>query len=179
MKEYLVVSAVGKDRPGLVNRITHEISTIGGNIELQRSTRMAAEFAVIILFSLDTARLRADLAIERMQALRTDDLFVHARRALADESDRGPQATRAALTATGADQPGLIDQVTQLLFRHNINIESLDYDVDHAPMSGQPLFRLHARLAIPGNLDVPALRTSLRRLEDDLHFDVMLQHPLV
>ena len=41
MKKYIIISAVGRDRPGFVNKITHAITELGGNIDLQRSTRMA------------------------------------------------------------------------------------------------------------------------------------------
>ena len=38
-KHYIVVSAVGRDRPGLVNHVTHEIRELGGNIEINYHDR--------------------------------------------------------------------------------------------------------------------------------------------
>ena len=121
MKHFIVVSALGKDRPGLVNRITHAINDLGGNIELQRSTRMAAEFAMLVLFSLEQGSPKD--AIARLNSICSNDLFINARSALSKEAERPANARTFELIASGADQPGIIDVVTLILFKHNINIE--------------------------------------------------------
>ena len=174
MKSYIVVSAVGKDRPGFVNKVTQAIRACGGNVEIQRSTRMADEFALIMLVSLTGA---AAGAIESLSALRTPDMFITARAALSPAEGAAP-ASLAQLEASGADQPGIIEAVTLLLFKHSINVESLDFDTESAPMSGEHLFRLTARLAIPAGVDVARLRASLRELESAYNFDVILRHPV-
>ncbi len=173
MKKYYVVSAVGRDRPGLVNHVTHAIHELGGNVEMQRSTRMAAEFALLILFSVDEGP--AEPVIERLSALRRDDFFVTAREALAESGQRPAKAREMELIASGADQPGVIDAVTLLLLESGVNIETMDFDVEGAPMSGDPLFRMSARLAAPSEFDLATLREKLRDLEDDYNFDIILR----
>jgi glycine cleavage system transcriptional repressor len=175
MKKYIVVSAVGKDRPGFVNRITHAINELGGNIELQRSTRMADEFALIFLFSVDAARSKE--AIDHIAALKLAETFITAREAVSTDIVRPDLAGIAELTASGADQPGIIDAVTHVLFQQNINIESMDYDTESAPMTGEHLFRMNARLAIPRGLDIDALQKTLRDMEAEYNFDVSLRYP--
>lgn len=173
MKKYVVVSAVGGDRPGFVNAVTHVITQRGGNIELQRSTRMANEFALIVLFSLPGAQADTTAAIEELQGLQSKDLQVHAREAVAPaDEDAGGGAS---LQASGADQPGIIDAVTQLLFKNNVNIESMDYDVEGAPFTGEHLFKMTAELAIPDGTDIGALEAQLRELEGQMNFDVVLR----
>jgi glycine cleavage system regulatory protein len=177
MKKYVVLSALGKDRPGLVNRITHAIKDAGGNIEIQRSTRMAGEYALIVLVTLDDAGGKLDETIRRLGALGGPDLMISARPAISPGGE--PEtAGMAELEASGADQPGLIDAVTLLLYRHHINIESMNYDTESAPMTGEHLFRMNARLAIPKGLDVAALREQLRDMERAYNFDVILRHPV-
>jgi glycine cleavage system transcriptional repressor len=178
MKKYIVVSALGKDRPGFVNRITRAIKELGGNIELQRSTSMADEYALIILFSMPGDPGQVADAVGKLAALRTDDTIVNAREALSPSAGGAESAGCAELVASGADQPGIIDAVTLVLFQDHVNIQSMDYDTESAPMTGEHLFRLSARLAIPKGLDVARLREKLRAMERQYNFDVILRYPV-
>ncbi|MEM7394691.1 MAG: ACT domain-containing protein [Verrucomicrobiota bacterium] len=172
MKTFYIVSAVGKDRPGLVNRITHVIHEQGGNIELQRSTWMAAEFALLLLYSNPEDHAGQ---LDALKALNGPNLYVNARSVLGGETERNDSARGVQLTASGADQPGIVDAVTLLLFREQINIESMDYDTESAPMSGDELFRLKARLTLPEGADLKTLRSQLRELEDEYNFDILIE----
>jgi glycine cleavage system regulatory protein len=177
MKRYIVVSAVGRDRPGFVNEITHAIHRIGGNIELQRSTRMAEEFALLILFSMPGGAAEAAEAIAGMESLKTANRFVGAREAVSAPAAGKDWVRTAEIIASGADQPGIIDALTLLLFRHHVNIESMDYDVDSAPMTGEDLFRLKATVAIPREVDAEGLHARLKEMEVEYNFDMVFQYP--
>jgi glycine cleavage system transcriptional repressor len=175
MKRYVIVSAVGKDRPGFVNGVTKAIHELGGNIELQRSTRMADEYAIMILFTV--AAEKSSEAIDRLASLKLPETFITAREAVSGVVPPSPGAVAAELTASGADQPGIIDAVTLALFQDNVNIESMDYDIESAPMTGEHLFRMTARLALPAGLDVNKLRERLRAMEREYNFDILLRSP--
>ena len=175
MKTYVVMSAVGRDRPGFVNRVMHAIRDLGGNVELQRSTRMADEFALIVLFSLPGADADTTAAIARLDALQADDMSVNARKALAPAGDRSPGTRTATLEATGADQPGIIEAVTLLLYKHHVNVETMEYDTEGAPFTGEHLFKMTAALALPEGTNVEALQTQLEELESQMNFDVRLE----
>lgn len=171
MKTYLVVSAVGRDRPGFVNRMAHQIAEAGGNIELQRSVRMAGEFASLFLVSVDAAGKYP--AAAQLSALQGEDLAVSVRDAVA--GDRLPGSVAAELIACGADHPGIIDAVTLVLYRNHVNIEAMDYDVDGAPMTGESLFRLNAQVAVPADASLSALKGQLKDLEQELNVDILLR----
>jgi len=49
MNKYLVISALGKDRPGLVNQLSHAILDAGCNIQDSRMTVLGGEFALMLL----------------------------------------------------------------------------------------------------------------------------------
>jgi len=175
MTQHIVVSALGPDQPGLVKQITAVIAEHGGNIEMQRSAHMADEFAVMMLCAFDQD---ATTAIEQLRALSSDALQVNARETSADAGREPARGLSATLTASGADQPGIIDALSGLLYEYGVNIESMDYDIEPAPWSGQPLFRMEARLHLPAEADADALRDEIRELESALHFDVLLRHPV-
>jgi glycine cleavage system regulatory protein len=172
MKSYLVVSAMGQDRPGFVNRMAHEIAAAGGNIELQRSVRMAGDFASLFLVSVDAAAKYP--AAARLSAMgEGGDLTVSVRDAVAAE--RIPGAMAGELIASGADHPGIIDAVTLVLYRNHVNIEAMDYDVDSAPMTGESLFRMNAQVAVPAHADRAALKRELQQVEQDLNMDILFR----
>ena len=179
MKKYIVASAVGKDRPGFVNEITRAIHGLGGNIELQRSTRMADEFALLVLLSVPGGEDEAAAAIRSLEGLRTGDRFVGAREAVSMPAGQKDGVRTAEIIASGADQPGIIEAVTLVLFRHHVNIESMDYDVDSAPMTGEDLFRLRATVAVPKEVDFDELRAHLKDMEEEYNFDILVRRPAV
>lgn len=50
-EHYLVITALGADRPGIVNTITRHVSSCGCNIEDSRLAMLGEEFTFIMLLS--------------------------------------------------------------------------------------------------------------------------------
>ncbi|HHU9887380.1 TPA: ACT domain-containing protein, partial [Escherichia coli] len=48
-QHYLVITALGADRPGIVNTITRHVSSCGCNIEDSRLAMLGEEFTFIML----------------------------------------------------------------------------------------------------------------------------------
>lgn len=172
MNAYIVLSAVGRDRTGFIRQFSQVIHQAGGNIELQRSVQAASEYALILLFTVPSPSARS--VMDQLNGMRGEDLFVNARPALSRKEDRPKNARSTRLTASGADQPGIIDAVTLLLFDHGVNVESMDFGVEGAPWTGEPLFRMEALLAVPEGCDEQVLHQALRDLEDQYNFDILL-----
>ncbi|MDP6666878.1 MAG: ACT domain-containing protein [Dehalococcoidia bacterium] len=168
MKQYIVMSGVGKDRVGIVNRIAHGVASAGGNIEMQRAAKLAGDFAVIMLVSVDEDQTETGTVIDRLNKLSTRDFAVTARKAFDFDDKSGESAIQAELAAEGADQPGIIDAVTLFLVQKNISLTTMDYDVANAPMTGTTLLQLKARLSIPNDVDVSGIENDLADLERDL-----------
>jgi len=65
--------------------------------------------------------------------------------------------------------------ITQLLARHGVNLESLDTDVLPAPMTNELLFHADAQLAVPTELSLDQLQQDLETLADDLMVELQLR----
>ena len=50
-QHYLVITALGADRPGIVNTITRQVSSCGCNIEDSRLAMLGDEFTFIMFLS--------------------------------------------------------------------------------------------------------------------------------
>ena len=177
MKRYIVLSGGGEDRVGIVNEIAHGIASVGGNIELQRAAKLAGEFALIMLVSVDEDQLKIDAAIEKLTQLSTENFPVTVRRAFDIDEESLESALEVELTAEGADQPGIIDAVTLFLVQQNISIATMDYDVANAPMTGTGLLQMRARLSVPGDVELSQIENDLADLEWELGIRISIRKP--
>ena len=65
---------------------------------------------------------------------------------LPPDSEAGVQ--RFTLDLVGADRPGIVREITEVLAAHGVNIDRLRTEARDAPMSGGRLFEAHAVLEV-------------------------------
>ena len=70
----LVVTVIGKDRPGLVESVSAAVEAHGGSWVESRMSRLAGQFAGILRVSVPAANV--DALTEALEALRSDGLRV-------------------------------------------------------------------------------------------------------
>jgi glycine cleavage system regulatory protein len=165
--EHLVITVIAQDRPGLVERLAGCIADHGGNWLESRMARMAGQFAGILDVAVE-ASASASL-VEALQAL-------EGIRVVVAPSGEVPQGTWVAvrLELVGNDRPGIVRDITRLLASHGVNLDELETDVVAAPMSGEPLFRCLATLAVPEQLGLNELQQGLETLADELMVELRL-----
>lgn len=173
MNTDLVLTLLGPDRPGLVEEVAETISAHGGNWLESRMAHLAGRFAGI---------LRVEVPADRVDALGVALGRLETRGLRLVLSPGQPPTTVAAprlmeLDLVGLDRPGLVREVSRLLAQQKINVEELSTDRSSAPMSGEMMFRAHARLDVPANVDMAAIRSSLERLAGDLMVEIRLADP--
>ena len=77
-KEYLVLTAVGRDKVGTVEMLTDVVVNHSANIEESRMARLGGEFAVIMLLSL--AAEKVEPLVNALPSLQKKGLTVTSRR---------------------------------------------------------------------------------------------------
>jgi glycine cleavage system transcriptional repressor len=166
---HAVLTAVGDDRPGLVDEVTRFITDRGGNLEDSRMVNLRGQFAMMMLVA------GSDPAISRLQdglgALRRES-GVHAELRPADDAgaERAP-ALPFRLDTWAMDHPGLMQSVAHLLGEMGVNIESADSALRPAPYTNAPLFEMGLVVSVPATTPVATLRESLGRLCDEMNID--------
>lgn len=168
--DHLVVTVIAEDQPGLVERVAKCIAEHGGNWLESRMSRMAGQFAGILRVAVP-AQAHAGLidALEQLEQHGIRVLFAQS----GDEPQRSWRMIQ--LQLVGNDRAGIVRDITQLLARHGVNLESLDTNVLPAPMTNELLFRADARLAVPTELPLDQLQEYLETLADDLMVELKLQ----
>lgn len=169
---YMVFTAVGPDRPGLVNDISAAIAGAGANIEDSRMAILGGEFAIILLLSGEASAIEAVKAagarVESSLGLRC---ILKETRTPAGLGDHLLYRIR----VTGLDRPGIVQSIAGLLAARGINLASLESRVSFAPLSGTPMFVLDADLQVPSRLDLPALRAELLARCEEENLDLQLE----
>ena len=147
-EHYLVLSALGPDRPGLVADVTSFITERGGNIEDSRMAVFGAEFGILVLVSGtgdEVARISQDArALEQKTGL-----TVVTRPTKSPSEHRRAPAVPCLVTAEALDHEGFVRSVSTALHRVGVNIVSLETTAYNAPITGSPLFRLEAQIDVP------------------------------
>ncbi len=170
-KDHLILTAIGPDQVGLVEKISKFISRYGCNIEDSKMAVFCGEFAVIVLIGGDEGRL-AKISREYREIEQETGLAI---------AIKTPSTRKASefflpykLTASCMDHPGVVYRITGVLSSLGVNIESMDTKTYSAPVSGTPLFQLEADVAIPTRTNVNQLRERLEQLQREENIDIEL-----
>ena len=169
MTTHLVLTIIGDDKPGLVERLSKVIADNSGNWLRSSMSQLAGKFAGILEVSVPDSS--AEKLIADLNNL-SDSLKLVVEKA-------GPFATPTSLRTltlnlVGNDRPGIIRDVSRALAGSAVNVEDLETECAPAPMSADILFHARAVLQVPGDADLDALRAELERIADDLMVDLSL-----
>jgi len=169
---YLVLTAVGPDRPGLVNELSSLIGAAGANLEDSRMAILGGEFAVILLVSGS-----ADALDRIRQASAQFESELGLRCMLKETSPAHPPADYLLyrIDVTGVDRPGIVHAMTEILAKRNINIASLESHLSYAPFSATPMFVLVADLQVPSSTALADLRDELAATCHEENLDFRLE----
>jgi glycine cleavage system transcriptional repressor len=170
MPKNLVLTLTGRDRVGLVDRVTEVVHNNGGNIEASRMARLGDEFAVLMLVSVPEDRV-ADLEQDSQQ-LSTEGFAVSCRPTEQTDPSQYAGWVPHEVAVTGADHEGIIHRITHRLAELKVNIESMDTGTVTASMSGTPLFTMSAIVLAPPDLPRRKLAGYLEAVGDELNVDV-------
>jgi glycine cleavage system transcriptional repressor len=172
MKKHLVISAMGKDRPGLVHALSKAILDCGCNIEDSRMTVLGGEFALILLVSgpwnaiakLETQAKALEPKLELTLALRPTE-----------GRARRPKAVPYVVDVVAMDHPGIVHDIAEFLSMRGINIEDLSTWTYAAAHTGTPMFSLSMEVSVPAEVNIGQLRDEFTRFCDELNLDATLE----
>ena len=175
MQRWHILSAIGRDRPGLVSELARLVLDCDANLEDSRMTILGSDFAVILLCS----SLRADTA---------DQLALGAKRLERDHGltilirtlEEGPRPAIPApgtrlyrVEASGEDRAGIVAGVCGVLAEHSVNITDLQTRNRPGP-GGSPHYEMTITAEVPESVELRRLREALEAEADRLVLDVAL-----
>ncbi len=162
----LVMTLIGKDRPGLVQSLSAVVEDHGGSWQASRMVHLDGEFAGLL--SIDVPESQID-ALESALG-RLEGVTVTVNRASEDQPSSGGSIRQ--LEIIGQDRPGIVRRVTERISALNLNIEELESEVASAPMSAELHFKATAILRAADDAAFATLRERLEELGADLMVDL-------
>src|SRR5437867_2292023 len=146
MQRSLVMTVIGRDRPGLVDSLAGLVAQYGGNWLESRMSRLGGQFAGIL--RVQVSREQEAGLVGSLTELQRDGLtvVVHSERPKFEE-----------------------------LGGRAVLLEELDTECSSAAMSGETLFKARAKLNIPESCNLATLRLELEKIAEDLIVDLRLK----
>lgn len=166
----LVVTVVGRDRPGLVRHLSDCAHGYSVNWADSRMTHFAGQFAGMVHFQV--APEHADAFVEALGKLETHGLQVHVVRTDAPPMPAGKRMLK--LELIGPDRPGIVRQLSASLSERGVSIEDLHTEIVNKTEAEHHAFKVHALLVVPHTLPDDTLRAMLESLASELMLDINL-----
>jgi glycine cleavage system transcriptional repressor len=167
MSEF-AVTAIGRDRPGIVAAISGALLDLRGNIEDSQMSILRGHFAVMLIVRLPD-EVNEDTLLKRLEDVRSElDLEAMAVSRLDDLRDKAARPSHV-ITVYGADHPGIVHAVAAALAERGVNITDLQTRL--AGSGKEPFYVMTMEVAIEGASE-SAVEGALAEVADQARVEV-------
>ncbi len=172
MANYLVVSAIGEDQPGTVERLARTILEYQCNIEDSRMAVLGGTFALIQLVSGRWNNLaKLETALNNLQG----SLHLTITTRHTDRSEPNPTHMPYTLDVVSLDRPGIVHQLSGFLAARGINIQDMSTHTYRAAHTAAPMISVRMNIEVPDTVHIAQLREDFLDLCDAENFDGILE----
>jgi glycine cleavage system transcriptional repressor len=172
VKNYLVVSALGEDTPGLVDELSRAIVECDCRIEDCRMTVLGDEFVVILMVQGNWNTL-AKLEVQLKRLEQSLGLMIVTKRT--GERKREGDALPYTVEVISVYQPGIVYALAHFFSSRAISIEDLIAHSYEAPHTHAHMFSVNVVIGIPAHMHIALLREEFMDLCDDLNLDAVME----
>ena len=172
--QYVVISGLGPDRPGILAAATRYLTDRGANVKDSRAVVLGGEFGLMVLASGHASAMeavRGDIALLQ----EAPGLSIQSRPTVRPEEHRRARALPYRIEANALDHEGIVHAITDVLYRAGINIVSLETSVRNAPVTGTELFSLVAHVDVPEGVSVEGIRAALATVARSQNVDTEMR----
>jgi len=175
MRRHFILTAVGKDRPGIVADLAEMIFGLGCNLENSNMTNLGSEFATMMLITGQGDDLDEKLSLACKHLEYAKEMIIFIKPVEEGSSPASPPEGRPfRLHTMGEDKAGIVAKTARAIAAVRGNILELNSRIRPAASTGTALYEMDLRFDLPPSADVEALRKQLRTIEAALHIDIAL-----
>jgi glycine cleavage system transcriptional repressor len=162
MRRWFILSAVGRDRPGIVADLAQLVYDSEANLEDSRMTILGNEFAAILLCSGTATDLERRLSDGARRLEWENRLTVFLRPV---EGERRPAVPAPGsrlyrVETEGEDRAGIVARICRLLADRGVNIADLQSATLPSP-SGSAIYRMAILAEVPDRMDIAEFEKAL------------------
>lgn len=168
---FLVITASGADKLGLVEQLAGRIADCGCNIEECSMTVIGGQFSFITKVS---GAWHALSKLEGQMSSLVAQLGITITHQRTGKSER-TAAIPYTVEAVAMDRPDIVHNLAAFFTRNSINIEELQTSTYFAPHTGSPLTSVVMTVGIHAKIHIPSLREDFLDYCDELNLDATLE----
>ena len=172
MESLLVITALGEDKPGIVDKLSETVVTCNCNIIDSRMSVLGGEFAVLLL-----------VAGKWNELTKLEDTLTTAGEALGltiackrtETSKPSTDLMPYSVEVISIDQPGIVHELASFFSSRNLNIQELNTTQYAAAHSGTPMFAMQLTANIPASQHIAGLRDEFLDFCETLNMDATME----
>ena len=175
MDKKFIMTAFGKDRPGIVADVSQIIYENGCNLEDSTMTLLEDEFTIILLFAgHEKGSLEENLLNDCRRLEKEKGITAYIRALSAVKTEPRKAVSRHTIHVEGPDQAGIVYKTSRYLADNQVNIVNLVSRMKQAPESGMVVYTMDMDVELPEGLSKGKLDEGLDRVRDELHLDIVV-----
>jgi len=174
MQSRYIMTAFGKDRPGIVADVTHLLYENNCNLEDTTMSMLADEFTINLLFSSNDEDIVSTL-VEKCRDLEQQKNISAFIRPLKERRlpSQGNFST-CTLHVEGMDQAGIVFKISQFLSANSLNIIDLKSTMKVAPESGTALYLMDIHIQVPKSTSAKTFEEGLNVVAEKLNVEITI-----
>jgi len=161
---HIVISFIGADRPGLVDKLSNTIKAYNGNWQTSSMHHLSGFFAGIVEIAVE-AQNTQDL-IASLKDI--DELNFQIETAL---SKKANDDANLVLELTANDRAGIVQDISSVIHKQGGNLIKMVSSQDSAAHSGQVMFKAKAQVAV-NETQIGSLIKAIENIADDIMVDI-------
>jgi len=168
MTNYIVISAMGTDKPGIVEKLSGLAKENDCNLLDSKMSQMGSEFVLMMMLSGENQSI--ENFSDQLPALADKlELTTHIKKTNKLQEPVTHKLYQVSVSAL--DHPGIVHRVTRFFSEHQVNVATLNTQVTHAPHTGAPVFELNMDLQVNVNNDFEQTRVDFEEFCEKYDLD--------
>ena len=171
MSEQLVITALGDDRPGIVDELSQALFKHALNIEDSRMSVLGGEFAILLLVS--GSEQSIDNFVAETPGLE-DTLNMKLLVKLTSSTPPEQAVIPYTVEVVSIDHPGIVHELASFFSARRINIVDLNTERYAAAHTATPMFAVNMTISVPADTSIKSLRDEFINMCDELNLDASM-----
>ena len=172
MQSRYIMTAFGKDRPGIVADVTRVLYKNGCNLEDTTMSMLSDEFTINLLFSSNNDNIEATLSEECRNLEQQKNISAFVRPLKERRQENQQDFAIYTLHVEGMDQAGIVYKISQFLSERSLNIVDLKSTVKVTPESGTALYLMDIHIQIPDSSSRQETEEGLDIVAEELNVEI-------
>ena len=165
----MIINTFGNDQPGIVSKISGEITSLNGNIIKSNMMKIDNIFSVIMIVNIPIKN-KNSLMKKINQMPRLHSLIEN----IDANIDDNKNYKKYSFALECLDNEGIVHHFTKYLNDKEINIETMNTSTNNAPVTGITLFTLDSIICIPIDIDIKEIKKKLNQLCEQFNVNYSL-----